>query len=546
MTQELDTLSRAATSVADFDLFDAHDPSEADPHVRKTIENLRVVSRLAEAYRQVSRYHKRAPGPVPQFMWGDLEVYEKIGEGAFAEVFRAFDPKLSRDVALKLLKPSAGSENRQRRFIEEARLLAKIRHPNVLTIFGVDVHDGRAGLWADLLDGVTLEEWVTENGQLGPQEAAVIGMHMCRALAAVHRSGLIHGDIKPANIIREKGGRIVLLDFGTVREIPHPDEPVSIPIGTPLTMAPEVLLGDHPTPQSDVYSLGVVLYWMVAGRYPIEAERLDQLIDKHRSFKRNRMIESRPEMPRGFIEVVDRALESDANSRTASPGEFEEELAQFVGEKPTQLPLPWPWKKTGALTLVAALAVFFLWAALKTPAAMSLDAQLVCTRIGESILLPTRGTVHLGDQLHMEFMADRETYVFVFNQDDLGAFHVLFPIESSGLQNPLPANQRHYLPGKVDGEWMDWQVTSLAGYEDFLLVATDVPVPALADLIQRHHVANQQTVAMNTRGVGGLTAAALPVDLPQQLSDVKNLVDSLMQRGVLVETVEYRLTSSMD
>src|SRR6185436_4474651 len=133
--------------------------------------------------------------PPVLFRWGPLQVLEQIGEGSFGEVYRVRDPSLDREVALKLWRESA-SPAMVERLLLEGRRLARVRHPNVLVVYGADRFDDRSGMWTDLIRGQTLEEILDRQGPFGARETAGIGVELCRALAAVHRAGLIHRDVK--------------------------------------------------------------------------------------------------------------------------------------------------------------------------------------------------------------------------------------------------------------------------------------------------------------------------------------------------------------
>src|SRR5262249_41036774 len=146
--------------------------------------------------------------------WGDLRVGGPLGAGVYGDVHRAFDPGLRKEVALKFWGRTSQQltiEQQQ----DEARRLARVHHPNVLLVLGVGVHDGQVGMWTELLEGSTLEELLSEKGPGDWREAAVYGIDVCRALNAVHAAGLVHRDVKAANVMRERGGRIVLMDFGS-------------------------------------------------------------------------------------------------------------------------------------------------------------------------------------------------------------------------------------------------------------------------------------------------------------------------------------------
>jgi serine/threonine protein kinase len=209
----------------------------------------------------------------------------------------------------------------------------------VLAVYGADDHDGRAGLWTDLLHGKTLHDFVTEQGTLGFNEAAHIGIDLCGALAALHGAGLVHRDIKPANVMREQGGRIVLMDLGAAGERFPEDEAPAI-AGTPLFMAPEILLDRaRASSKSDIYALGVVLFWLVSGRLPVEGSTLKEICDRHRKHEVLRLRDVRADLPTPFVQVVERAVEPDPEKRYGSAGEMELDLAQAVGSV-SRLPKP--------------------------------------------------------------------------------------------------------------------------------------------------------------------------------------------------------------
>jgi TolB-like protein len=280
---------------------------------------LRAIASVAAAFRTAS------PDPETQrnlastvglasprpalFRWGHLEAVELLGSGAFGEVFRAQDPLLDRAVALKLRRTDAPWRDGERSgFIREARTLAKVRHPNVVMVHGADVHDGRVGLWTDLVEGHTLEERLAFEGAMDAREAALVGIDLCAALAAVHAAGLVHGDVKASNVMRERGGRIVLMDFGAGGTIDPGRSDGGALWGTPLALAPEVLRGGRPSPASDVYALGVLLHRLVCGHYPFQAENLGELLEVQARGERKPLAELRPSLPSAFVRVVERAL----------------------------------------------------------------------------------------------------------------------------------------------------------------------------------------------------------------------------------------------
>ena len=271
--------------------------------------------------------------------WGHLRVLERIGRGAFGEVFRAWDTRLDREVALKLLPddaadvkgrpegrplPSSSSSS----IIEEGRLLARVRHPNVVTIYGAERIDGRIGLWMELVRGRTLEEALKAGTTFTPAEVTRIGVELCRAVSAVHAAGLLHRDIKAQNVMTAEDGRLVLMDFGTGRELDRTED--ATVTGTPLYLAPEVLAGGRATAQSEVYSIGVLLYHLLTGAYPVRAGTLADLRRAHASRPQPGLPDAGRAIPKRLRHVIARALDPDPARRYVSTNSLGAALAAFA------------------------------------------------------------------------------------------------------------------------------------------------------------------------------------------------------------------------
>jgi serine/threonine-protein kinase len=270
------------------------------------------------------------PALAPGTRWGALEILEWRGRGAFGEVYRARDTRLDRIVALKVLADGAPSSADE--VVREARLMARVRHPHVVTVYGADRIDGRIGIWMEYLRGETLSRLLEHRASLDPREAALIGIDLCRALSAVHSAGIAHRDIKLANVMRAEGGRIVLMDFGLGREVQRGNRSDGHRLsGTPLFMAPEVLFGTANDSRSDIYSLGVVLFALVTGSFPVEAASFESLVARHRRGEARRARDLRPDLAEGFSHVLDRALSPDRSTRFRSAGEMEQALLQSLG-----------------------------------------------------------------------------------------------------------------------------------------------------------------------------------------------------------------------
>ena len=262
--------------------------------------------------------------------WGTLTLVEKVGEGAFAEVYRARDPHLDRDVALKLLRHSGPSPGLGAAILEEGKLLAAVRHPNVVVVHGAGIFDGRVGIWTEFVQGQTLEDVLADHGPFGAHEAMRIGIDLCRALAAVHESGVIHRDVKARNVMRERGGRLVLVDFGMGAAATESRDDRAVSGGTPLYMAPELLEGRAATVPSDIYALGVLLWHLLTGAYPVTGSDVGEVRQAHLAGHRLRLRDERPDLPAAVVATVERAVAPDSTRRFATAGDMEAALVKAL------------------------------------------------------------------------------------------------------------------------------------------------------------------------------------------------------------------------
>ncbi len=249
----------------------------------------------------------------PGTHWGPLRVIEHAGRGRFGDVYRAWDPALAREVALKLV--SSGDAPLDEQVIDEGRLMARVRHPNVVTIHGAQRIDFVTGLWMEFVEGRTLESELSERGPFPSGELVEVGIQLCRALSAVHAAGLVHRDVKASNVLRDRDGRVLLGDFGTGGELERDDASRAGLVGTPAYLAPEIFRREPATPQSDVYSLGVLLFHLATGQYPFPNGPLRALREAHANDTPASLADLRPDIPATLADVVTRALDADPARR---------------------------------------------------------------------------------------------------------------------------------------------------------------------------------------------------------------------------------------
>jgi eukaryotic-like serine/threonine-protein kinase len=570
----LGDLAAALAEGSDVDWEQAEQHS-ADGQERSLIRELRLIARIADLAQLAPPETPSVPAArssdVPQ-IWCHLRLIEQIGKGSFGTVYRAWDTNLECEVALKLIPASPESAARGiSRALKEARLLARVRHRHVVTVHGADSHEGVFGLWMDLITGRTLEEVLTFHGPMGAQETSHIGVDLCSALAAVHRAGLLHRDIKATNVMREDGGRVVLMDFGAGRHIDPGDDSSMALVGTPLYLAPELFRGGPPSIPSDIYSLGVLLYHLVTGRYPTAAKVPADVERAHAQGTRELLRDARPDLPTAFASVIERALSPRPDDRFQSAGAFGEAIAATSGIHHGEGSSKFNWRQRWVMSLgvaVASIAVAVLGltllgsrqaasenipasAAALRPASnvpiveaadtYQVAADFFASRNGSSERLAADSRVAPGDKIFMTLELSKPAYAYVINQDDKGEAYVLFPLPGQKLTNPLPAGEPNRLPSGLDHEDA-WQVTSAGGREHFLvfvaperLTAFEQVLAALPRAEAGRPVVSAQLpreTLGNIRGVGGLAATS------QASSSTDSPLQSLSPLGTQGETAK--------
>ncbi len=322
---QIEVLYKAALDIApsERDAF-LRDACGADDSLRAEIEaRLRQTTGDFEETRSV-----RAAPPARTGEWAGLRLIAEIGAGGFGRVFRARDQTLARDVALKII--SLKTHEDAATVLREGQMLARVRHRNVVTVHAAQRVGDEVGVTMELVDGQNLADLVRLNGPMGAEEAAVIGLSVCQAVAAVHAAGLVHRDVKARNVMRERGGRIVLMDFGLGLDLAGATDVSAAISGTPPYIAPELFDGRIATPASDLYSVGVLLFFLVTGDYPVPAGTVTAIANAHASGERRYLADLRPDLPAPFVRVVEQALSPDPAHRYATAGAMMQALADAI------------------------------------------------------------------------------------------------------------------------------------------------------------------------------------------------------------------------
>ncbi len=448
------------------------------------VEQLRFVERVA-------RLGEDTPDT-----WGPYAIVGEIGRGAFGTVYRAFDSELHREVALKVLRPvHAGAPFDPERALDEARRLARVSHPNVVRVFRADRAGDEVGMAMELIAGDTLAALVQQRGPFSANEAALIGMDLCRALAAVHGTDTLHGDVKAHNVIRGAGGRITLTDFGTSKDLSRDQQRGDGDFaGTPLYLAPEVFKGAPRTVASDVYSLGVLLFYLVSGTYPVDGATRTEVGRRHDERGARRLLRDvRADLPDGFVHVVEQALADDPQGRFASAGAFEAALNGVVSRPPVPLSIVRkPVLVFAALLAVAVIAALVTWprdepesqtatavrpevAAAPAAGSYAVGAAVYREVDGVDVKLEPGARLALGDRLSLHLQTSVPVHVYVVNEDEMGDSYLLFPLKGRTAENPVPGGTMHRLPGTHPTERLSWRVTSAGIREHFLIFVSPEP-----------------------------------------------------------------------
>lgn len=281
-----------------------------------------------------------------EVLGGQFRILQRIGTGGMGSVYRAEEPAMGREVAIKILHPKLkGRADLVSRFGREARAMSQLAHPNTVRVFmyGELPEDGSLYIVMELLEGRNLNQTVRKGGPMGPERAVPILVQVCQALAEAHGRGIVHRDLKPENIFLCNMAGIVdypkVLDFGLAKVTEQQMRPGSLILtqegmvfGTPEFMSPEQARGQTLDARSDIYSLAVILYEVLTGKLPFDAKTPMEYVGKHvtaQPIPLNERLVDRT-FPRGLERAIAKALEKSPDDRFQSASEFAAALAPFA------------------------------------------------------------------------------------------------------------------------------------------------------------------------------------------------------------------------
>jgi eukaryotic-like serine/threonine-protein kinase len=263
------------------------------------------------------------------------EVIGLVGTGGMSSVYKAHDQLLERNVALKVLHPHYGDDSEYvERFRREARAVAQLSHPNIVTVIDRGEADGHQFIVFELIDGENLKELVNRTGPLPVRRAVELALAVAEGLAFAHEHGLVHRDVKPQNVLLNGDGEAKVTDFGIVRslDVEHGVTQTGTVLGTSNYLSPEQASGKQVTPATDVYSLGVVLYELLTAEVPFPGDNFVAVAMKHLNDPVPDILERRPDVPVRLAAAMERALEKDPARRFRSMRDFASELRACLAE----------------------------------------------------------------------------------------------------------------------------------------------------------------------------------------------------------------------
>lgn len=267
------------------------------------------------------------------------QLLERLGAGGMSDVYRARDLMLERSVAIKVLHENYSNDTAfQQRFRQEARAAANLSHPNIVTVHDFGLDHGQLFIVMEHIPGKDLKTILRQRGRYSVEEAIPLMVQACAGIGYAHRAGLVHCDIKPHNMIVTTDGRLKVTDFGIARALSTilPDERADVVWGSPQYFAPEQAVGEPPSPASDVYSLGVVMYEVLTGALPFAAPTSEELARMHLESPPIPPSEYVPDIPSALEQIVLKVLAKEPAARYRTADQLGRVLLRFGTQRDEQ------------------------------------------------------------------------------------------------------------------------------------------------------------------------------------------------------------------
>ena len=269
---------------------------------------------------------------VGELLNGRYEVQQRVGMGGMADVYKAMDKTLNRYVAIKVLKAEFSLDKSfVAKFQAEARAAAGLSHPNIVSVYDVAEENGSYFIVMELIDGITLKQYIEKKGRLSIKEATSIAIQVSTGIEAAHQNNIIHRDIKPQNIIISKDGKVKIADFGIAKAISTNTNTISSNVmGSVHYSSPEQSRGGYLDAKSDIYSLGIVMFEMVTGRVPFDGDTTVAVAIQHLQDDIPLPREIVPEIPIGLEKIILKCTAKSPNQRYAKAGDLVADLKQSL------------------------------------------------------------------------------------------------------------------------------------------------------------------------------------------------------------------------
>ena len=258
------------------------------------------------------------------------EVLSKIGAGGMADVYKGKDTMLNRYVAIKVLKKEyREDENFVRKFHSEAQAAAGLLNPNIVNVYDVGEDRGLYYMVMELVEGITLKEYIEKKGKLSHKEVISIAIQMCNGIGAAHAAGIVHRDIKPQNVMISRDGKVKVTDFGIAKAVTS-NTISSNAMGSVHYTSPEQARGGYSDAKSDIYSIGITLYEMVTGRVPFDGESTVEVAMKHLQQEITPPSEYAPDIPYSLEQIILKCTQKNSERRYASTADLTRDLKRSM------------------------------------------------------------------------------------------------------------------------------------------------------------------------------------------------------------------------